>query len=571
MQRDEITGGTSGKTGAQMNTIRGGYSKCRDNIGIRLWNLNACTLSKNDLSQLFFSFSDTCDWDILTIHKGIKNMTPGTSTQDGYHIITGETGDTGAPHIVLNHRLGTRLRRTILHANYVIAEVGMIPPLLIFSLYLPAFSNRGSASFAQTMQTFHDDLQETQRRSPIVPSTFVDIGYTRQPWQGQRHKQQPSTIDFLFTSQKLHTTVHNNIHPQPATTTDHKPIGMTCHAPYGSRMERRRIFEHLLAQNHGPRRRIPTTWQPARQGQFARQVRDMTFDSIQDLGQNLVEIAANHTAQATEATEKKQDLLQAIRQAPDQITKKAYQITLQSFRRQQREQKEKHQLIEWAKGKSWTLNKQIKIPGTLHYPSQLNQQEDRGVWGETLGTYLAQLYATSPQDRQDIHEHLWHILQDAQNSKEPAMECHANELRDIIKATLAQKAPGPDGIPSQLLRALPYHHIKFLAQMFTEMSNDIDYNTIKRPENWRKAIAVMIPKKSQAQELDQHRTITLINQAQKTYSKWLMTQVQERLDAAISEHQLGFRNKDKLQKRFSSSTACLSYQGSGNDKSPLSV
>ena len=55
-------------------------------------------------------------------------MTPGTSIQEGNHIVTGETGDTGAPHVVLSSRLGTRLRTTILKPNYVIAEVGLTPP-----------------------------------------------------------------------------------------------------------------------------------------------------------------------------------------------------------------------------------------------------------------------------------------------------------------------------------------------------------------------------------------------------------------------------------------------------------
>ena len=93
-------------------------------------------------------------------------MTPGLMIQDGNHILTGHTGDTGAPHVVLSNRLGTRLRTTILKANYVIAEVGLIPPLIVFSLYLPAFSNHGGASFAHTMDEFHQDLQTMQRRSP---------------------------------------------------------------------------------------------------------------------------------------------------------------------------------------------------------------------------------------------------------------------------------------------------------------------------------------------------------------------------------------------------------------------
>ena len=257
----------------------------------------------------------------------------------------------------------------------------------------------------------------------------------------------------------------------------------------------------------------------------------------------LTDIAANHTAHTTEATAEKQRLLQAIQRAPDSITKRAYQIRLQIFRRNQREQRERQQLIDWAKGKTWTFSKQIKVPTVMHLPAQLNGQPDRGQWGEVLEAYMRDLYQTDDSDKQDIHDTLWRIIDAASHTNESPMKCDATELRDIIKFTPPHKAAGPDGVPSQLLKSITFAQTKSIAGLFTQMSNDIDYNSIHRPDSWTQALAIMIPKQLHAEELDKHRAITLMNQAQKIYSKWIMTQITDILDEGIAEHQLGFRRR----------------------------
>ena len=83
-----------------------------------------------------------------------------------------------------------------------------------------------------------------------VPSSYVSLGPTRTPWPRQSQKQQPSVIDYLFSSPALKCTVHTANLPTPDTPTDHSLLGMTVHAPYANRKDRRQQFEAQQAQGN---------------------------------------------------------------------------------------------------------------------------------------------------------------------------------------------------------------------------------------------------------------------------------------------------------------------------------
>ena len=248
--------------------------------GIELWSLNACTLKAGDLLPLAHSFSDNVHWDILCIQEGVKHRTGGVEQEEGLTIISGQGSQVGAPHIILKTRLGSRLRKWILHTNYVLASLGTTPPLIVFSLYLPAHGTT-LHDFTQDLQSLHDsspgsfiagaaDCNTQLREMPghvgkctgtiersmdqpradslmhvlaqlntKVPSSHVILGPTRTPWPGQRPKQQPSVIDYLFCSKKVSAKVLEGNTPTPDTNTDHQPLGMHIHAPYASRKDRR--------------------------------------------------------------------------------------------------------------------------------------------------------------------------------------------------------------------------------------------------------------------------------------------------------------------------------------------
>ena len=93
-------------------------------------------------------------------------MEAGIHTDAGFWIITGHKSQVGSPHLLLNQRLGSRLRRTTLHTHYVIAEIGLAPPLITFSLYLPAHSAHSDASFETILEDFTRDLRHMHQSSP---------------------------------------------------------------------------------------------------------------------------------------------------------------------------------------------------------------------------------------------------------------------------------------------------------------------------------------------------------------------------------------------------------------------
>ena len=406
--------------------------------GLTIWTLNTCTLKAQDLIPLAQSFEDTSAWDVLCPQEGTATIPEGIHTDAGFWILTGHKSQVGSPQLILNNRVGSRLRRTKLHTHYVMAEVAMVPPVILFSLYLPPHAAHSVDSFEETLESFTKDLGSLHHSSPgsfvlgggdcnvqpiptqdlvgsfvgtldracdqerqgqltallagmgmKLPTTFADTGPTRTPWPGQ--KQQPSKIDFIFCSSKLTTKLHTDDLPTPCTSTDHKPVGLTAHAPYASRKERRRQFEQLLGRQHN-QNNIHTRWAPANEFKFAQRIRSLHFDTLSEVADKLTTIAKEENACANAHSKQKSRLLEGVRRSTDPLIKKAYTIHLQAFRREKRVGQEQRRLMDSAKGKDWHFSRQAKLPARAAVPQQLDGQEDRGQWGSVLHAYLQNLY-----------------------------------------------------------------------------------------------------------------------------------------------------------------------------------
>ena len=558
-------------------------------LGLTIWTLNTCTLKSCDLIPLAHSFADNSCWDAICIQEGSYGLSPGVATDSGITIVTGHTDTVGAPHLLLNHRLGSRIRKTSRHSHFVIVELALTPPVLLFSLYLPPFSSHGAASFETTLDHFKTELESMQEASPgsfvlggadcntqlpqvesrvgphtgtidrpvdrdrgdvlqallssldlKVPTSYANLGPTRIPWPGQLAKQKPSVIDYIMSSHKLHCQVITSDIPTPATATDHTPIGLTAFAPYKSRKERRRNFEHLLSTNVNQPQKIQTAWTPGNPIDFHIRMHNLPITNLHNIPNQMREVANSTPAQSTQQSQTKKRLLDGIRKAEDQVTRKAFQIHLQDYHRTQRQQKEYDKLLSGARGDKWHFSKEAQIPSRAHIPDNISEDYDRGNWGHTLATYLHDLYGPAAQEADQIHRLLRDILHQASQQHCQPLECLPTELRDIIKQTPPRKAAGPDGIPSQFFHQLSFKQISTIANLFTTLSNDLDYHSAHRPDLWNLANAIMLPKQTNATTLDKHRTISLMNQLQKLYGKWLTCQASPLLDNTLSESQLGF-------------------------------
>ena len=253
--------------------------------GLTIWSLNTCSLKTCDLLPLAQAMADTSAWDILCLQEGVHNATPGLHTEAGLWILSGQPSQVGVPRLLLNSRLGSRVRQTKTHTHYVMAEIGLIPPLITFSLYLPPYSAHSDASFEATLEQFITDLKLMQKSSPgsfvlgggdcntqlsrlkghvgrftgtnerpcdqerqehllafladmdlTVPATFADTGPTRKPWPGQT-RQKPSKIHFIISSKRLTATPITDDKPTPSTSIDHQPVGLFAVAPHASRRD----------------------------------------------------------------------------------------------------------------------------------------------------------------------------------------------------------------------------------------------------------------------------------------------------------------------------------------------
>ena len=83
---------------------------CSRQKGVSIWSFNSCTLKSRDFIELAQSFTDSVQWDILCIQEGVRGQASGAITEQGLTIISGEGDAVGATHLILNQRLGSRLR-----------------------------------------------------------------------------------------------------------------------------------------------------------------------------------------------------------------------------------------------------------------------------------------------------------------------------------------------------------------------------------------------------------------------------------------------------------------------------
>ena len=84
------------------------------------------------------------------------------------------------------------------------------------------------------------------------------------------------------------------------------------------------------------------------------------------------------------------------------------------------------------------------------------------------------------------------------------------EIRAAILKARNGKAAGPDGIPSEALKADMHTVVEMLHQLFSKIWESEDI-----PDNWKEGHIIKIPKKGDLSRCDNYRNITLLPTKQK--------------------------------------------------------
>ena len=113
------------------------------------------------------------------------------------------------------------------------------------------------------------------------------------------------------------------------------------------------------------------------------------------------------------------------------------------------------------------------------------------------------------------------------------LEC---EIKWALGSITMNKASGGNGIPVELLQILKDDSVKVLLSICQQI-----WKTWHWPQDWKRSVFILIPKKGNAKECSNYRIIALISHASKVMLKILQARLQLYVNCEIPYVQAGFR------------------------------
>ena len=98
------------------------------------------------------------------------------------------------------------------------------------------------------------------------------------------------------------------------------------------------------------------------------------------------------------------------------------------------------------------------------------------------------------------------------------LEC---EVKWALGSINTNKASGGEGIPVELFQILKDDSMKVLLSMCQQI-----WKTQQGPQDWKRSVFIPVPKKGNAKEYSNYRTIALISHASKVMLKILQPRLQ---------------------------------------------
>ena len=98
------------------------------------------------------------------------------------------------------------------------------------------------------------------------------------------------------------------------------------------------------------------------------------------------------------------------------------------------------------------------------------------------------------------------------------------------------KASGGGGIPVELFQILKDDAVKLPYSICQQI-----WKTQQWPQDWKRSVFILVPKKGNAKECSNYRTVALISHASKVKLKILQATLQQYVNHELPDVQAGFR------------------------------
>ena len=153
----------------------------------------------------------------------------------------------------------------------------------------------------------------------------------------------------------------------------------------------------------------------------------------------------------------------------------------------------------------------------------LTEAEDiKKRWQE----YTEELYKKDLHDPDNHDGVITHLQPDI-------LEC---QVKWVLENITMNKVSRSDGIPVELFQILNDDAVKVLHSICQQI-----WKTQQWPQDWKRSVFILIPKKDKAKECSNYCTITLISHASKVMLKILQARLQQYVNCELPDVQAGFR------------------------------
>ena len=137
---------------------------------------------------------------------------------------------------------------------------------------------------------------------------------------------------------------------------------------------------------------------------------------------------------------------------------------------------------------------------------------------------------------------------------------------DALESISTNKASGGDRIPVELFQILKDDAVKVLHLIGQQI-----WKTQQWPQDWKRSVFTLIPKKGNAKECSNYRTIELISHASKVMLKILQARLQQYVNRELLMSKLVLKKAEEPKIKLPTSAGSSKKQETSRKKTSISV
>ena len=205
-----------------------------------------------------------------------------------------------------------------------------------------------------------------------------------------------------------------------------------------------------------------------------------------------------------------------------------------------KEEKEK-----WYNSKCEEIEKNLKLNGTKKMHQEIKEMVGSSKKKSSSGGCIKDKNGKMLFEKDQVLERWAEYVGDLFADTRPPLPAPSNddgppilrcEVEKALKNAQLGKAPGDDGVTTEMLKLLESFGIEKLADLFNEI-----YSTGIFPEELLMSVYITLPKQPRATDCANFRTISLMPHALKIFLKIIQARIGNKIDSEVGPTQFGFR------------------------------